>query len=90
MKEKTHLVTCRMGHYKVRVLIKENPDGKSCWWAVQGSHTIHFSPGPPFLTGRQVNNVETTDMFTYYGNGTDERPDNVKDMETFLWLLRNK
>lgn len=81
--------SAKSGPDKVTVFIAEIP-GDGYWWAIKGTHTVFYSDGEPFKSGKQVSNVETVDCFTYYGNGTNERPDSVADMDTFLWLLRDK
>lgn len=88
-KKVTHTISAKSGPVKVTVFIAEIP-GDGYWWAIKGTHTVFYSDGEPFKSGTQVSNVETVDCFTYYGDGTDERPDNVADMDTLLWLLRDK
>ncbi len=87
-KKELHTLQAKCGPDKVTVFIVETP-GEGYWWAIKGHHTVFHSEGKPFKSGTQVNNVETDDTFTYYGNGDASRPDNVADMETLLWLLRD-
>lgn len=87
---KKHTITAKCGADKVTVLIVEVPAKGGFWWAIKGSHSVFFSYGKPFGSGKQVNEVRNSDGFTYYGNGSAERPDNVADMETLLWLLCDK
>ena len=95
----THTRTCKSGAEKVQVLIVEirSKDKTETWFAVKGAHTAFLlsrdqknPTARPLRSGCQLNNVKTDDMFTYYGNGTHDRPDNIADMKTFLWLLRDK
>lgn len=72
------------------VFIAEANKQKAFWWTIKGSHLVHFTEGEPFELGAELMDVQDDDAFTYYGNGTNNRPDNVADMETFLWLLRDK
>lgn len=72
------------------VFIAEANKQKGFWWTIKGSHLVHFAEGEPFELGAELMDVQDDDAFTYYGNGTNNRPDNVADMETFLWLLRDK
>lgn len=90
MKTNRHRLTCRNGTEKVSVLLVHIPEKNLFWYALQGGHTVHLSYGKPFRSGKQLSNVRDTDVFTYYGNGTTQRPDNIADMETLTWLLRNK
>lgn len=90
--EKTHTLAAKIGPHKAVALIVEDRRREGAyWWAVKGSHTVFHSEGKPFRSGTQVNNVESDEeSFTYYGNGSAERPDCVADIETLKWLLRDK
>lgn len=85
---KTHKLSCKSGPRKVTVYIVECQNG--FWWALKGGHIAYFIYGRPFKSGTQINNVDSDDEFTYYGDGTDEHPDNIADVKTFLWLLQDK
>lgn len=92
-KKVTHTISAKSGPVKVTVFIAATPEEiylQGYWWAIKGTHTVFYSEGKPFKSGTQVNNVETVDCFNYYGDSTDERPDNVADMDTLLWLIRDK
>lgn len=87
---KKHTITCRNNNHKVKVFIIEDARKNGFWWSIARSHWVTFTCGRPFGSGKQLNNVPTDDFFTYYGNGDAERPDNVADMETLQWLIRDK
>ena len=87
---KTHTISAKCGYDKVTVFIVEVPEKGGFWWAIKNAHYVFFTDGKPFRSGTQVNNVSNDDLFTYYGNGSEERPDRVTDMDTLLWLLRDK
>lgn len=72
------------------VFIAEANKKNAFWWTIKGSHLVHFAEGEPFEQGAELMDVQHDDAFTYYGNKSDNRPDNVADMETFLWILRDK
>lgn len=85
-----HTLTCIDNGMRKKVLLVNCPEKGGFWWTVKGGHTVWFTCGEPFLSGKHLSSVPVDDLFTYYGNGTQERPGNVADMETLLWLLRDK
>ena len=90
---KTHTITAKIGTSKTTVFIVEDRTKGIFWWVPQGAHMVHKSNisylSRALCTGNQLNNLPDVDVFTYYGDGTTEHPDNVADMETLLWLLRD-
>jgi len=88
--ERKHLLTCRNVRQPVTVFVIEDSARGGFWWSIKGSHSVIFTSGRPFRSGKQLTVVPTDDYFTYYGDGTDKRPDNVADFETLSWLLRDR
>ena len=80
-------ITCKSGPSRVTTLVVER-DGVS-FYAIKGGHTV-FKTEETIKSGRNLYNIDDIDAFTYYGDGTDSRPDNVADMKTLLWLIRDK
>lgn len=86
----SHTVTAVNCREKVKVFIVYNPETDSFWYAIEGAHSAWLSKGKPFKSGQQLYAVKDSDTFSYYGDGTDRHPEDIADMETFLWLLRDK
>lgn len=84
---KERFLTCLNVKTKVPVLAVEK-DGLT-WWAIRHTHTAHLTSGR-VRSGCQLCNLPDLDAFTYYGDGTSDRPDTIRDMLTFKWLLRDK
>ena len=85
----TRTLTCLNGKEKVTVFVAENNAGYSFWYAIKGGHTVHLTC-KKVKSMMQLNLIPDVNVFTYYGNGSKERPDNIADVETFKWLLRDK
>ena len=85
-----YTVSAKYDDQTFEAFVVESPKEKAYWWAFKGSHMVHFVKGETFDPKQDLIDVPDEDVFEYYGNGTTERPDNVADMETLLWLLRDK
>lgn len=85
-----YTVFTRNGDQMIKVFVVESPKENGYWWACEGDHTVHFVKDEIFNPRLDLIDIPDEDFFEYYGNGTTERPDNVADMETLLWLLREE
>lgn len=85
-----YTVSARYDDQMLKVFVVESPKEIAYWWASEGGHMVHFVKGETFNPKQDLVNVPDEDVFEYHGNGTTERPDNVANMETLLWLLRDK
>lgn len=88
--KKHYTVFTRNGDQMLKVFVVESQKENAYWWACEGDHEVHFVKDEIFNPRLDLIDIPDEDVFTYYGNGTTERPDNVADMETLLWLLRDK
>ena len=66
---KTHTVTCLNADSRCTVFVVDVPEKLGFWWAVKDSHTVTFTEGEPFPSGKQLTDVPSDEVFTYYGNG---------------------
>ena len=85
-----YTVFTRNGDQMIKVFVVESQKENAYWWACEGDHEVHFVKDEIFNPRLDLIDIPDEDVFEYYGNGTTERPDNVADMETLLWLLRDK